>query len=174
MRAPLYGVRHVALGTPIDNESAQPRSNDFSRYGAVTTKVVTTWLQPRSAPSGKTVAQKEMRIKPEVLIRFERLKRRRISLCRAALSFGAAGENFDGLLQHQIVRRLRGDDDWRSAFGLLLLAFIRRPDFGQVGAFDFDVRGHAVGHEDLSGRRGVARDGQQQSRPVIEREKLLF
>jgi hypothetical protein len=35
---------------------------------------------------GRTVAQKEMRIKLEALIRIERLKRRRISLYRAALS----------------------------------------------------------------------------------------
>src|SRR5262245_41286907 len=48
-------------------------------------------LTLRARLSVKTVAQKEMRIKLEVLIRFERLKRRRRSLCRAALSFGAAG-----------------------------------------------------------------------------------
>jgi hypothetical protein len=70
-----------------------------------------------------------MRIKLEVLIRFERLKRRRISLCRAALSFGAAGENFDSFLKHQVVRRIRGDDDRRGAFGLLL-ALVRRRDIG--------------------------------------------
>src|SRR5262252_8365354 len=31
------------VATPRKDENA-PRSNDFSRYGAVTTKVVTTWL----------------------------------------------------------------------------------------------------------------------------------
>src|SRR5215475_1966136 len=164
-----YRARKHAGASAQFNMPRSGRPETLEARHAVTIKVATTWPLSR-----KTVAQKEMRIKPEVLTRIERLKRRRIPLCRAAFSFCAAGENFDGLLQRQIVRRLRGDDDRRSAFGLLLLAFIRRPDFGQVGAFDFDVRGHAVGHEDLSGRRGVARDGQQQSRPVVEREKLLL
>jgi len=34
----------MMLRQTYDADENAPRSNDFSRYGAVTTKVVTTWL----------------------------------------------------------------------------------------------------------------------------------